>query len=229
MVAFQRARSEEQREARRRTILDTAAAMLDELPVSEVSLNELSRRVGLAKSNVLRYFESREAILLELLDQAEKQWLAELAEQFSAGIDPGGDERDRGDQIAAILTGSLASRRVLCDLLSAQASVLEHNVSAEVVARYKRAMSDNQAALTGLALRQLPELGDEGAWKACAMTLVFMGALWSYTQPPASVLAAYESDPSLAALRLDFAAALEEAIGTLITGTLARAGALPGR
>ena len=30
------------------------------MPVAELSLNELSRRVGLAKSNVLRYFESRE-------------------------------------------------------------------------------------------------------------------------------------------------------------------------
>src|SRR6185295_16951299 len=49
-------------------ILDTAAAMLEEMPVSELSLNELSRRVGLAKSNVLRYFDSREAVLLELLD-----------------------------------------------------------------------------------------------------------------------------------------------------------------
>ena len=65
---FQRARNEEQREIRRRAILDTAAAMLDEMSVAEVSLNELSRRVGLAKSNVLRYFESREAVLLDLLD-----------------------------------------------------------------------------------------------------------------------------------------------------------------
>src|ERR1700678_4471280 len=116
MVAFQRARSEEQREARRQAILDTAAAMLDQMPVSEVSLNELSRRVGLAKSNVLRYFESREAILLELLDQAGGQWLAELAGQLSVGIDPVGDERDRGDQIAAVIADSLGPRRVLCDL-----------------------------------------------------------------------------------------------------------------
>ena len=42
--------------------------MLAEMPVAEVTLNELSRRAGLAKSNVLRYFESREAVLLELLD-----------------------------------------------------------------------------------------------------------------------------------------------------------------
>ena len=67
-MTFQRARSEEQRAIRRRAILDTAAAMLDEMPVAAVTLNELSRRVGLAKSNVLRYFDSREAVLLQLLD-----------------------------------------------------------------------------------------------------------------------------------------------------------------
>jgi AcrR family transcriptional regulator len=51
-------------------MLGTAAAMLTEMPVAQITLNELSRRVGLAKSNVLRYFESREAVLLELLDSA---------------------------------------------------------------------------------------------------------------------------------------------------------------
>ena len=67
-MTFQRARSEEQREVRRRAILETASAMLDEMPVAEVTLNELSRRVGLAKTAVLRYFESREAVLLDLMD-----------------------------------------------------------------------------------------------------------------------------------------------------------------
>jgi AcrR family transcriptional regulator len=227
-MAFQRARSEEQREIRRQAILDTAAAMLDVMPVSEVTLNELSRRAGLAKSNVLRYFESREAILLELLDRATKLWLSELPGQLAAGMAPDGTPGERAVQLAVVLARSVTPRRELCDLLSAQASVLEHNVSAEVVARYKRAMSDNHVALTELALRQLPELGDDGAWKACAMAMVFTGALWSYTQHPASVLAAYAADPSLAVLRLDFTTALEEALATLLTGTLARAGALPG-
>ena len=35
-MSFQRARSDEQREIRRRTILDTAAAMLGEMPVEDV-------------------------------------------------------------------------------------------------------------------------------------------------------------------------------------------------
>jgi AcrR family transcriptional regulator len=170
---------------------------------------------------VLRYFESREAILLELLDRAGKQWVAELSEQLAAEIDPHGTARERADQLADALARSLAPHRVLCDLLSAQAGVLEHNVSVEVAARYKRATHDNLAALTELVRRHLPELGD-GAWQACGMALVFVGALWTHTRPSASMLAAYEADPSLAAMRMDFAVALEEALSTVIIGTLTR-------
>ena len=141
-MTFQRARSEEQREIRRRAILDTAAAMLDEMPVAEVSLNELSRRVGLAKSNVLRYFESREAVLLELLDDFLREWLAELADELAAGVDAHAAARPSGRQLAEILSRSLSGRVVLCDLFGAQGSVLEHNVSVEVVKRHKRSSLD---------------------------------------------------------------------------------------
>ncbi len=56
---FQRARSAEQREVRRRAILRTAAELPAEMPVRDVSLRELSRRVGLSETNVVRYFETR--------------------------------------------------------------------------------------------------------------------------------------------------------------------------
>ena len=111
MVMFQRARSEEQREARRQAILGAAAAMLAEMPVAEVTLNELSRRVGLAKSNVLRYFESREAVLLELLDSAWQDWLAQLDKELAGAVDAGGSAAERADQLAAALAASLAPGR----------------------------------------------------------------------------------------------------------------------
>ncbi|MFF9012591.1 TetR/AcrR family transcriptional regulator [Streptomyces sp. NPDC014870] len=222
MTAFQRARSEEQREVRRRAILDTTAAMLDTMPVSEISLNELSRRTGLAKSNVLRYFESREAILLELFGHACKEWLAELAARLPADIDPSDPVTTRGDHLAAALARSLSGHRVLCDLLAAQAAVLEHNVSPEAAARHKRAAHADLMALAELILRHLPELGDDGAWKASATTVLFTGALWPHTQPAPSMLAAYESDPDLAAMRMDFCPTLEEALATQFSGLLAR-------
>src|SRR5579863_3920251 len=100
MAGFQRARSEQQREMRRRAILDAATAMLAEMPVAEITLNELSRRTGLAKSNVLRYFESREAVLLELLDSMLQGWLADLAAELGATVDVGAPLAERGDRLA---------------------------------------------------------------------------------------------------------------------------------
>ena len=55
-----------------------ARAMLAEKSVADISLRELSDRVGLAKSNVLRYFDSREAIFLEVLDEECRCWLDEV-------------------------------------------------------------------------------------------------------------------------------------------------------
>ena len=110
MTSFKRARSEEQRTQRRRMILDTTAAMLAEMPVAHVSLNELSRRVGLAKSNVLRYFESREAVLLELLDAASQEWLEQLHDALTAAVNPNASPAERGDQLAGTLAISLTSR-----------------------------------------------------------------------------------------------------------------------
>ncbi|MFD4031312.1 TetR/AcrR family transcriptional regulator [Streptomyces sp. NPDC058637] len=221
-MTFQRARSEEQREIRRRAILDTAAAMLDEMPVAEVSLNELSRRVGLAKSNVLRYFESREAVLLELLDVFLGSWLAELADELDAGIETHAAPEERAVRLAEILSRSLADRVVLCDLFGAQGSVLEHNVSVEVVKRHKRSSLAKLAAMVELVRRHVPELGD-GAQLFCLMSLISAGALSAYVPPPPSLLAAYEDEPALGVLNLDLRDALRVSFTSALLGVLPRA------
>jgi AcrR family transcriptional regulator len=219
-VTFQRARSEEQRTERRRVILRTAAAMLTEMPVSQLSLNELSRRVGLAKSNVLRYFESREAVLLELLNAELTAWLEELDGTL---VTDATDPYDRGDQLAAILTSSLVARPVLCDLLSSQAAVLERNVSLDVAATFKRSTLGSVATLVGLVRRCLPELSEFDAFRAAGGALMMTAATWPNACPSAAMLAVYEKHPELATLRLDFADTLRQLLEVLVSGLLARA------
>jgi AcrR family transcriptional regulator len=222
MTSFKRARSEEQRTQRRRMILDTAAAMLTEMPVAQVSLNELSRRVGLAKSNVLRYFESREAVLLELLDAASQEWLAQLDDALTAAVDTSAAASERGDQLADTLAASLTARPVLCDLISAQAAVLEHNVSPQVAAQYKRAAITNVGVLARLTRQHVRELSERDAERLAAATILMTSAVWTHACPAAAMLAAYQADPSLAAMRLDFTTTLRETLEVLITGLLAR-------
>jgi AcrR family transcriptional regulator len=220
-MTFQRARTEEQREVRRRAILDTAAAMLDEMPVSAVTLNELSRRVGLAKPNVLRYFESREAVLLELLDHFLSRWLTDLAGELDAGVDQSLPMAERAAAVAGTLSRSLAGRVVMCDLFGAQVSVLEHNVSVEVVTRYKRASLDRLATMTALIGRFLPELG-ENATLFSLHTMVMAGALPAYSTPPPSLQAAYRAEPDLAQIQVNFADALKLALTAALLGALPR-------
>lgn len=223
VTTFQRARSEEQRQTRRQQILDTTAVMLEEMPVGALSLNELSRRVGLAKSNVLRYFESREAILLELLDQAWKQWLADIRSELAEQRSEQAATLQRAEQFAGVLADSLIERPVLCDLMSAQIGVLEHNVSANVAARYKRAALNNIGDLAVLARTHVPELGD-AAYPLCVRMIMLIGAVWTASFPSPATLAACEADPSLGAQCMDFGPDLRQILTVLAAGTLVTQG-----
>ena len=106
--------------ARRSAILDIARTMLTEKGVGQISLRELSDRVGLAKSNVLRYFDSREAVFLELLDEECVSWLEDLEGLL-------GRPRDRKPnytneiRVATTVADSLVARPLLCELLGSMA------------------------------------------------------------------------------------------------------------
>jgi AcrR family transcriptional regulator len=222
-TTFQRARSDEQRALRSQAILDTAAAMLQEMPVSDISLNELSRRVGLAKSNVLRYFDSREDVLLQLLAGSSREWLAHLATELPSAVRRRAGFTRRAEQLATAIAGSLVERPMLCDLISAQAGVLEHNVSVEAVTRYKLAGMADAEVLTGLVRDALPELSQDDAWRYGVGAWVMTSALWAYAQPPETVLEAYAADERLQETHLDFPVALEDYLTTLAIGLHARA------
>ena len=223
-TTFQRARSDEQRAVRSQAILDTAAAMLREMPVADLSLNELSRRVGLAKSNVLRYFDSREAVLLELLASASREWLAHLATELPSAVRRRAGFKRRAEQVAKAIAQSLVERPVLCDLSSAQAAVLEHNVSVEAVTRYKLASMADADTLAGLVCDALPELSHDDAWRYVVAAWLMTSALWAYARPPEAVLQAQAADERLQKTLLDFGAVLADYLATLAIGLHARAG-----
>jgi AcrR family transcriptional regulator len=220
-MTFQRARSEEQRAVRRQTILATAETMLTEMPVAQLSLNELSRRVGLAKSNVLNYFESREAVLLELVNTEMQAWVQDLADALST-VDPAAAAVDRGDQVTAAVVRTLKARPVFCDLISAQAAVLEHNISTEMALAFKRATVAQYQRMIEVVLGALPELGVEGAGQFVSTAALLAGAVWSHACAGPAILAAFEADPALAALRIEFEPAMTQSLNALLTGLLPR-------
>ena len=129
----------------------------------------------------------------------------------------------RADRLAAALATSLAAHPVLCDLISAQAGVLEHNISTAAVLGYKRINIANVERLAEIVLRHLPEPGVGNAGTFTALAAMLTASVWTHSHPPpAVVVAAYEADPSLARYRLDFTEALRDSLDVILAGLLAR-------
>lgn len=216
---FQRARRPEQQQARRTAILEAAAEMLSESPVNDISLRELSKRVGLAKSNVLRYFESREAVFLELLNGAWREWLLELSTEL-ADAEISGTPNQRCRQLGTTIAHSLDARPLTCELISVLAGVLERNISVEVAKRFKLSAAENTETLAALGRRYVPELQEAGAVHFAGATFVMVAGLWPLTNPAESVRTAL-SELKLDSIHVTFLEGMSEALTVHLIGLVA--------
>ncbi|NUP52642.1 MAG: TetR family transcriptional regulator [Catenulispora sp.] len=213
-TGFQRARSAEQREIRKQTILDAATQLLEEMPVGEISLRELSRRVGLSKTNVVRYFETREAVFFELLNRSLAQWTEDLAGELSAA-GPAVTPETLTDTVAR----SLASRPLLCGLLSALGPELERNISAEAAREFKLVHVRLLGELADLLQRHIASLTWAEARELVSLMVVYTAGLWPFTRPSEAVAEALE-DPALADTKVDFAVRLGRTLHVATAGLL---------
>lgn len=180
---FIRARSPENRELRRQSILDAAEQLLDKAQVADITLRDIGRQAGIATSNVLRYFENREAVFLELLNREYGAWLdalpAELAPGDAEGTGPVSPVRAFADAYAA----SLTARPVVCELASVLASVLERTVTVETVRTFKcQALADNDR-LAGIIHARMPDLDPAAAKELASATIVLIAGLWPLAHP----------------------------------------------
>ena len=219
-AGFQRARRPEQIEARRTAILAAARELLAERPVAEISLRRLSCEVGLAKSNVLRYFDSREAIFLEVLDTTWAAWLDEL-ERALGDPGPAGPGFAREERVGRTIAASLAGQRLLCELFGSMASVLERNISLEFARGFKGRTAANTERLAGLVRARLPELSADAARHFAGGVVVVVSGLWPYANPTDAVAAAAAEQGHPPADEL-FAAELAEGLTNLLAGLVAR-------
>jgi AcrR family transcriptional regulator len=211
---FQRARRPEQVQERRAAILATARDLLARRRAADVSLRELADEVGLAMSNVLRYFDSREAIFAQILDAEWRDWLDELAvalPEATRGLSEDGLARPR--QAADAIAGTLLTRPLLCELLSGIATILERNIPLDFTREFKRQSWANRERLGALVRAEFPALRRDDAWDFAGAVVFTLAGLWPYTRPTdavATVLAEAGMPPA------------QESIGTTLRDMLVR-------
>ena len=177
VLPFQRARKPEERELRREAILAAAAELFDADGPQGAGLNAVAARAGFTKSNVYRYFESREEVLLNL-------FLAELdgfVGDFEAGL--GTVAQNDVDALAELSARGFLARPRFCALMAILISVLEQNVSEDRIKILKRAVTGLYVRIARALQSRLPAASLEDCGWAGASIATFVAGLWPSARP----------------------------------------------
>lgn len=215
--SFQRARSHEAKQQRINEILEAAHVLGSERGVGRVSLTDIADAVGMHKSALLRYFETREEIFLILTASAWQEWAEDVIKRLkrSSEASPA--------FVAAALAKSLGARPFFCDLVAHAALSLERNVSLDAIRTFKFAALDATYAIAA-ELQDRASLTQRQAVDAISTATSMAGALWQMATPAPEVLSLYESDPRLRHVTDDIAPRLARILEGLLIGFTATNG-----
>lgn len=210
MTAPQRARSDEAKRAREAAILHAARRLGESDGVLGVTLTGIAAEIGMHKSALLRYFETREEIFLRLAAEDWIEWGGELTRMLPEARTP--------EAAASLLADSLAARPLFCDLLGHTALSLERNVSAEGVRRFKLAVLAQVVALAEALRAGIPALGAQGSRDVISAAVTLAGGLWQMATPGPILAELYRTDPDVAHAAFDFGPALRRHLTAMLTG-----------
>ena len=188
--AFLRARRPEHKQQRREAILAAARDLARASGVRTVSLGAVAEAVGLAKSNIQRYFGTREEIYLELLTEEWRQWAQAVPARLR-------DAHGTAEAMAA-LAETMVDRPLFCDLLSHASTTLEHNVSVPAARTFKHTLHDLLTAM-GAEVARATELTEREGAELVATASALAGTLYRAANPSPVVAQVYAEDPDLAA------------------------------
>lgn len=145
---FQRARTDDQKEARRAAILQAARSHLAEVGFERFAMGPLAKAAGVARATLYLYFPTREELLYTLHLEALHQW----RDAFLASTAPG---MGVDAYLAAFFDTAEATPLVL-ETLPRVPSVLERNVS---LARLVEGKRDNREVVIAVTARTVEAVG----------------------------------------------------------------------
>ncbi|MFJ2513257.1 TetR family transcriptional regulator [Streptomyces griseoviridis] len=213
---FQRARSPQAKQRREAAILDAARALGAERGIRQVTLTDIAATVGMHKSALLRYFETREEIFLRLTAADWQEWAPVLCAEI--GQVPEGDAAG----VAAAFARTLAARGMFCDLLAQAPMNLERNVSVEAVRAFKLVTLTAVDAIVTAVRTRLPELTEADGVDLMAAATSMAGSFWNIATPGPEIAELYRADPRLAHAIVDVEPRLARILAAMLEGVVAR-------
>lgn len=211
MTTKQRARSAEDKQQRRSHILEAALELWDERTFASFAMAEVATRAGLAKGTLYLYFETKEQLLLALLEAQLAAWFDAL----EAGLAQ--DSAWDAEQAAGLLCAALEAQPALVRLLPIASSILEHNIPHGAALAYKEFLLARSGRSAALIEARLPFLAGGGGVTVLLNVYALIVGLGQMADP-APVVAEVLAEERMAPLRVEFAPAFRQSIAALLRG-----------
>jgi AcrR family transcriptional regulator len=215
MPSFQRARSAAAKHLRETAILDAARTLGAEHGIRQVTLTDIAEAVGMHKSALLRYFETREQIFLRLTADGWREWSAALRARLDGLPSPA------AASVAGAFASTLAARGMFCDLLAQAPLNLERNVSLDSVRAFKLVTLEEVDAIVAVVGRLLPRLTERDGVDLIAAATSMSGAFWQMATPGPEAAALYRADPRLAHAVVEVEPRVSRLLTAMLEGMLA--------
>lgn len=210
-MVFQRARSTEAKQQREAAILEAAWVLSQTRGIGTITLTEIAEAVGMHKSALLRYFETREEIFLILTAKGWQEWSEEIRTCLR------GLSELTPSNTALAFAQTLTARPQFCDLLSNTPLSLERNVSIEAVRIFKTVALGEVTKIIEVLMPAF-ELTTEQAIDFVATATGMAGALWQIASPSKEVAKLYLEDPQLSHAVVNARESLERILTALLMG-----------
>ncbi|HEX3387660.1 MAG TPA: TetR family transcriptional regulator [Streptosporangiaceae bacterium] len=215
---FQRARSAAAKQQRESAILEAARALGAEHGIRQLTLTDIGEAIGMHKSALLRYFETREEIFLRLTADGWREWSTALRAGLQ-GLQ--GLTAATPAAVAGVFARTLAARGLFCDLLAQAPLNLERHVSLDAVRAFKLITLAEVDAIAAVVRRLLPGLTELDGVDLIAAGTAMSGAFWQMAPPGPEVAALYRSDPRLAHAVVDVEPRVARLLEAMLEGMLA--------
>ncbi len=208
---FIRARTPEAKAKRRAAILAATRALLGQGGLEQTTLSAIATEASITKSNIYRYFESREEILMRVMTEDLHHASAALTQALT--------KPQPLPEVATMLAGGLASNPRLCLLISITASTLEHNISTDTLREIKHELITSLETTAKALHIAVPDFSQKQTEVAVQILWTLTIGLWPHSTPGPALKALYE-EPEFTRFKQDFGEKLTLSTHVMLKGLI---------
>ena len=198
------------KEARGQQILVATAELLERWSYSDITMDRIAHRAGVAKGTLYLYFRTKEALFLSLYEERLGTWYTELqalADYGAGTVEPAAAART--------IASTLAARPILIHLHGLLHSTMGLNIDLETMVAFRRRQYGKILTLVSALARRIENLSDSRALRFLIQLEAVVGGLSWAAFPPPPLQKAFDNS-ELEVFQIKFEDELREIVTALL-------------